>query len=159
MKLSKSMVSVIAIGAVLVSAYALGLVIRQTRTGTRSAVPAARETTDETARQSGPDGRSAKDTPAERARVKEKKAQVLERMGELTKEEQEQFKDKLIQQMGGRRGGKPSGALTPEERRVRRIKTQDPIPAGGPTQDANTPAAPPQSTDPQQSAEKVGGTP
>jgi hypothetical protein len=159
MKLSKSMVSVIAIGAVLVSAYAIGLVIRQARTGTRSAAPAAHEATDAAARRPGSDGRSAKDTPEERARVKEKKAQTLEKMSQLTKEEQKQFKDKLIQQMGGRRGDKPSGGLTPEERRARKIKTQDPIPAGGPTQDANTPKAPQESTDPKQSAEKAGVTP
>jgi len=158
MKLSNTMVSVIVIGAVLVSAYAIGLLIRQVRLGSQSEAPAA-ETTDVAARRPGPDAAPPKDTPAERAQVKEKKAQMLEKMGELTKEEQEQFKDKVIKQVGGRRGGKPSGGLTPEERRARKIKAQGPAQTGGQTQDANTPAAPKESTDPKQSAEKAGATP
>ena len=159
MRLSKSTVSVVVIGAVLVSAYAIGLVIRQVRTGTRSAAPTAIATTDVAARQPGPDAAPAKDTPAERARRKEKKAEALEKMNSLTKEEQEQFKDKVIKQVGSRRGGKPSGGLTPEERQARKIKAQGPSPAGGQAQDPNTATAPKESTDPKQSAEKAGVTP
>ena len=159
MKLSNTMVTAIVIGAVLVSAYAIGLLIRQARTGSRSAAPVAAETTDAAAQRPGPDAASTKDTPAERAQVKEKKAQALEKMGALTKEEQEQFKDKVIKQVGGRRGGKPSGNLSPEERRARKIKVQGPSPAEGQTPDANTPAAPKESADPKQSAEKAGITP
>ncbi len=159
MKLSNSMVLVIVIGAVLVSAYAIGLVIRQVRTGARSAAPVAGATTDGAARRPGPGAAPTKDTPAERAQVKEKKAKLLEKMGELTKEEQEQFKDKVIQQVGGRRGGKGPGSLSPEERRARQIKVQGPSPAGGQTQDPNAPTAPKESANPQQSAEKAGVTP
>jgi hypothetical protein len=159
MKLSHSMVSVIAIGAVLVSAYAVGLLIRQVRLGSgsptqnsalavpsRPAVPAAGETTDVAARRGGPDAGSTKDTSMERAQVKEKRAKTLEKMGALTKEEQEQFKDKVIKQVGGRRGGKTPGNLSPEERQARKMKAQGPSPAGGQTQDANTPTAPKEST-------------
>jgi hypothetical protein len=159
MKLSNSMVSVIMIGAALVSAYAIGLLIRHVRLGSPPAAPVATETTEAAARRPGPDAASTKDTPAERAQVREKKAQALEKMSAATREEQEQFKDKVIKQVGGRRGGKPSGNLAPEERRARKIKAQGPSPAGGPTQDANTPTAPKESTDPKQSAEKAGATP
>ncbi len=159
MKLSHSMVSVVLIGAALVSAYALGLVIRHVRTGARSAAPTAAEATDAAARRPGPDGASTKDTPAERAQMKEKKAQALEKMSAATKEQQEQFKDKVIKQVGGRRGGQAPGGLTPEERQARKMKAQGLSPAGGQTQDANTPTAPKESMDPKQSAEKAGVTP
>ncbi|MCL5280530.1 MAG: hypothetical protein M1376_11550 [Planctomycetes bacterium] len=159
MKLSHSTVSIIAIGAALVSAYAIGLVIRQVRTGARSAAPAAAETTDVAARRPGPQGTPSQDTPAERAQVKQKKAQTLETMSAATKQEQEQFKDKVIRQVGGRRGGQVPGGLTPEERRARKMKAEGPFPAGGQTHDANAPIAPKESTDLQQSAEKAGGTP
>ena len=156
MKLSNTMVSAIVIGAVLVSAYAIGLVIREMRTGGQPAAPAA-ETTEATARP-GP-GTAAKDTPAQRAQVKEAKAETLEKMGTLTKEEQAQFQDKVIKQVGGRRGGRGPGGLTPEERQARKMKVQGPSKAGGEAQDANTPTPPKESTNPKQSAEKAGVTP
>jgi hypothetical protein len=159
MKLSHSMVSVIAIGAALVSAYAIGLVIRHARTGAWSAAPGARETTEGAARGPAPGASPTKDTAAERARVKEKREQMLQTMGSLTKEEQEQFKDKVIKQFGGRRGGKASGNLSPEERQARRMKAQGPPPAEGQTPDANTPTAPKESMNSKQSAEKAGATP
>jgi hypothetical protein len=159
MKLSNSMVSVIVIGAVLVSAYAIGLVIRQVRLGSQPAAPAGAETTAAAAQRPGPGGASTQDTPAERAQVREKKAKALEKMVSATKEEQEQFKDKVIKQVGGRRGGKAPGGLTPEERRARKMKAQGPSQTGGQTQDANAPAAPKESTNPKQNAEKAGVTP
>ncbi len=157
MKLSNSMVSVIVIGAALVSAYAIGLVIRHVRSGAWSAAPAV-EATDGAARRPGPDAPS-RDTPAERAQTKEKKAKALEDMSAATKEQQEQFKDKVIKQVGGRRGGQAPGGLTSEERRARKMKAAGPSPAGGQTQDANAPTAPKESTAPKQSAEKAGVTP
>lgn len=158
MKLSNTMVSAIAIGAVLVSAYGIGLLIRHARTGARLAAPAA-ETTEAVARRPDRSARPTQDTPAERARVKETRKETLEKMGALTKEEQEQFKDKVIKQAGGRRPGKGPGGLTPQERQARKIKAQGPSPAGDRTQDANTPTAPKESTDLKQSAEKAGVTP
>jgi hypothetical protein len=159
MKLSNTVVSVIAIGAALVSAYALGLLIRQVRTGSQAAAPVAAETTEAAAPGSGPGAAPTKGTPAERAQMKEQKAKVLEKMSALTKEEQEQFKDKVIKQVGGRRGGKKPGGLTPEERQARRMKAQGQSTATGETQDANAPTAPTGSPNPQQSAEKAGPTP
>jgi hypothetical protein len=159
MKLSNTMVSVIAIGAILVCAYGIGLLIRQVRTGAQPAAPAAAKTTEAGAQRPGPDASPTKDTAAERARVKEKREETLEKLNAATKEEQEQFKDKVIKQVGGRRGGKGPGGLTPEERRARKIKAPGPSPASGPAQDANAPTAPKESTDPNQSAEKAGVTP
>jgi len=159
MKLSNTMVSVIVIGAVLVSAYAIGLLIRQVRLGSRSGVPAAVQTTDAAAQQPGPGAAATKDTPQERARVRETKAKALEQMSAATKEQQEQFTDKVIKQVGGRRGGKVPGGLTPEERQARKMKVQGPSKAGGEAQDANTPTPPKESTNPKQSAEKAGVTP
>jgi hypothetical protein len=159
MKLSNTMVSVIVIGAVLVSAYAIGLLIRQARTGSPSAAPVVTETTDAAASRLGPGAAPPRDTPAERAQVKETRAKTLEKMSTLTKEEQEQFKDKVIKQVGGRRGGKASGGLSPEERQARKMKAQSPSQAADETQDANTPASPTESTNPKQNAEKAGVTP
>jgi len=159
MKLSNTMVTVIVIGAVLVSAYAVGLVIREVRLGSRPAAPAAVERTEAAAQRPGPDAALTKDTPEERARVKEKKAEMLEKMSAATKEEQEQYRDKVIKQVGGRRGGKGPGGLSPEERQARRMKAQGQSQAGSETQDANTPTAPKESTNPKQSAEKAGVTP
>jgi hypothetical protein len=156
MKLSNTMVSVIVIGAVLVSAYAIGLLIRQVRTGARPTAPVAAETA---APRPGPGAAATKDTPAERAQVKEARTKTLEKMGALTKEEQEQFKDKVIKQVGGRRGGKGPGGLTPEERQARKMKAQSQSKAAGEAQDANAPTSPKESTDPKQSAEKAGVTP
>ena len=158
MKLSNTMVSAIVIGAVLVSAYAIGLLIREVRTGTRPAAPAA-ETSEAAAPRPGPGTAATKDTPAERAQVREARTKTLEKMGALTKEEQEQFKDKVIKQVGGRRGSKGPGGLSPEERQARKAKAQGGSKAAGETQDANTPTAPKESTDPKQSAEKARGTP
>ncbi len=159
MKLSNSMVSVIVIGAVLVSAYAIGLLIRQVRLGSQSGAPAAAKMTEAAAQRPGPDTAPTQDTPAERAQVKEKREKTLEKMSSLTKEEQEQFKDKVIKQVGGRRGGKGPGGLSPEERQARKTKAQRSSQAASERQDANTPTAPKESTDPKQSAEKAGATP
>jgi len=159
MKLSNTMVTAIVIGAVLVSAYAIGLLIRQARTGSRSAAPVAAETTDAAAQRPGPGAAPAKDTPAERAQVKGKRTEMLEKMSSATKEEQEQFKDKVIKQVGGRRGGQGPGGLSAEERQARRMKAQGQSTAAGATQDANAPTSPKESTDPKQSAEKAGATP
>jgi hypothetical protein len=159
MKLSNTMVSVIMIGAALVSAYAIGLLIRQVRLGSPPAAPGAAETTEAAAQRPGPGAAPTQDTPAERAQTREKKAKVLEKMSSATKEEQEQFKDKVIKQVGGRRGGKAPGGLTPEERQARKTKAQRPSEAASGTQDANTPTAPKESMDPNQSAEKAGATP
>jgi len=156
MKISNTMVSVILIGAVLVLAYALGLVIRQVRTGSSPAAPAAAGATDPAAQRPGTG--PAKDTPAERAQAKEMKAKMLEKMDAATKEEREQFTDKVIKQAGGRRGGQGSGGLTPEERQARKMKAQQ-AKAAGEKQDANSPAPSKESTDPKQSAEKAGVTP
>ncbi len=158
MKVSNTMVSVILIGAALVLAYAIGLVIRQVRTGSRPAAPMAAEGTDPAARRPGPGTAPAKDTPAQRAQVKEMRAKTLEKMDAATKEEQKQFQDKVIRQVGGRRGGKGPGGLTPEERQALRMKAQQ-SQAAGATQDANSPTPSKESTDPKQSAEKAGAMP
>jgi hypothetical protein len=159
MKLSNTMVSAIMIGAALVSAYAIGLLIRQVRTGTPAAAPVGAEATKATAPRPGPGAAPTQDTPTERAQIKEKRAKALEQMSGATKEEQEQFKDKVIKQVGGRRGGKKPGGLTPEERQARKMKAQVQSPAAGETPDANAPTGPKESTDPKQSAEKAGATP
>jgi hypothetical protein len=157
MKLSNTMVSVILIGAVLVLAYAAGLVIRQVRTGSTPAAPATAEVMDPAAQRPEPGTAPAQDTPAARAQVKDVRAKTLEKMDAATKEEQEQFTDKVIKQVGGRRGGKGPGGLTPEERQARRMKAQQ-SKAAGEKQDPNAPTPSKESTDPKQSAEKAGAT-
>ncbi len=149
MKLSNTMVSAIVIGAILVSAYAIGLLIRQARTGSQPTAPVAAEASEAAARRArmapGPGGAPAKDTPEQRAQAKEQKAKMLEKMSSLTKEEQEQFKKDVVKQVGGRRGGK--------------MKAQGQAKAAGETPDANTPTPPKESSNPKPSAEKAGATP
>ena len=148
MKLSNTMVSAIMIGAALVSAYAIGLLIRQVRTGSQPTAPVAADA-NEAARQArmapGPGGARTNDTPEQRAQAKEKKAKMLEKMSAATKEEQEQFKKDVIKQVGGRRGGK--------------MKSQGQAKTASEAPDANTPTSPKESSNPKQSAEKAGATP
>ncbi len=148
MKLSNTMVSAIVIGAILVSAYAIGLLIRQVRTGSQPTAPVVAEANEAATRHArmapGPGGAPTKDTPEQRAQAKEKKAKMLEKMSSATKEEQEQFQKDVIKQVGGRRGGK--------------MRSPGQAKAASEAPDANTPTSPKESSNPKQSAEKAGAT-
>ncbi len=146
MKLSNTVVSVIVIVAVLVSAYALGLLIRQARTGgSRVQAPAdvnkpARPTA---VASHGPDAERTKDTPEERAKTQKQRAQAIEKMNAMTPEQKQKFREQIRKQVGGRQPGK-------------KVKGQGPAEGGGHKGDANTPGPPGNQTTTTPSAEKAG---
>jgi len=156
MKLSNTVVSTIVIVAALVSAYALGLLIRQARTGaTRAPAPAeVNNVSRPTAVVSrGPGAGRTKDTPEERAKIKEQKAQALKKMNAMTPEEKQKFREQIRKQVGGRQPGTGPKDFSP----VR----QDPkaggqTGAGGSREDANTPAPPGDGATAQPSVDKAG---
>jgi len=131
MKLSNSVVSIIIVAAVLVFAYGLGLLIRQARTGS-TPVRRAVEVNDAATRRTRPTAARTKDTPEERARLKEEKAKAIEKMSSLTEEQKEKFRSQVARQAGSRRGVKA---------------------------DANTPASPGQSTSTKPSTDKGNSEP
>jgi hypothetical protein len=109
MKVSNTVVSAIVIVAILVSAYGLGLLIRQARTG-RTHVQAPADVNN-TARQTeimarGPGDGRRKDTPEERAKIKDQRTQALEKMKAMTPEERQKFREQIRQQVSGRQPGK-----------------------------------------------------
>jgi FtsZ-interacting cell division protein ZipA len=140
MKVSNTVVSVIVVAAVLVFAYGVGLLIRQARTGGSHGPVSADVNNTTSSRRTGPGTAGAKDTPEERARVKEAKAQAIEKMNSLTEEEKEKFRSQVTKKVGGRRGGKGRQNLSPQERQAQTIQTPT-QPESGHPQDANTPAS------------------
>jgi len=150
MKPSNAIVSVIVIAAVLVSAYALGLVIRQVRTG-RASAPAATDAKKKAAPSppKTPAAARTKDSPEERARTKEERAKAIEKMSSLTEEQKEQFRNQVRKKVGGGRSGRgfPGGSSAsrkPPKSKLPNSSEAPPVP-----KDANTPAAPTEGTEAQ----------
>jgi hypothetical protein len=154
MKLSNTVVSALVIVAVLVAAYALGLLIRQARMG--GARP-ARQVADANGAGAmaaprpamspqGPGASQIKDTPEARAQAKENKAKVLKKMDSLTQAETEQYRNQVRKQVGGRRGGKGSQGLTPEERQAYKPKMQGRSKGGRQDQDGDAATSPTEGT-------------
>ncbi len=122
MKFSNRAVSLIVIVAVLLAASGVGLLIRRARMGNSQAGPQAGAEVDDTSSQSpmsphGLDGRWTADTPEERAKLREQRAQILKKMESLTEEEKEQFRARIRARYSGQRAG-PRGFqnLSPEQR-------------------------------------------
>ncbi len=108
MKSSNTVVTVIVIAAVLIAAYGVGLLIHQARQGD-SPLPAS-SGADANSIESGtadssqrPRPGQTKDTPEARAKLKEKRAEVLEKMESATEEQKAQFKEQVRERVGGRR--------------------------------------------------------
>ncbi len=158
MKVSNTVVSVIVIVAILVSAYALGLLIRQARTGrARVQAPAeangvARPT--EVASRGPGEGRT-KDTPEERAKIKDQKAQAIEKMNAMTPEQKQKFREQIRKQVGGRQPGTGPKDVAPAPQ-GKQTDGQSPSEAGNQKEGASAPAAPDNSTITKPSAEKAG---
>jgi len=108
MKSSNTVVTIVVIAAVLIAAYAIGLVIRQARTG--NAPSEATEANEALIREGtaklshGPEAGRAKDTPQARTQLKEKHAQELEKMNAATDEQKEQFRQQVREGFRDRRG-------------------------------------------------------
>jgi cytoskeletal protein RodZ len=142
MKSSNVLVSVIVIAAVLIFSYAVGLLIRQVRTGDRAAPPpaAGSETPAVAETPPGPGPARTKDTtPEERARIKEQRAKALEQMNSLTEEQQEKVRSQVRQQVGGRRDNAAPGGRSPQLRPAQELKTPSSSPANPVPEDVNSP--------------------
>ncbi|MBM4026642.1 MAG: hypothetical protein FJ280_14755 [Planctomycetes bacterium] len=144
MKLSNTVVSVIIIAAVLVGAYALGLLIRQARLGRLASAPSATGDPSFAGAQAahGPGMPRTKDTPEERAKIKDERAKILETTGSLTEEQKARFRTQVHERVGGRRAGTEVSAPQPPPGPMRRTTVPGPSEAGGPREDVNTPASP-----------------
>ena len=110
MKLSNTVVSVIVITAVLLSVCAVGLLIRQARTGRSEREPQTVTEANDAASQPDmdaslrePGARQEQDDAEQRARLKKEREQVLEKMRSLTEEEQEQFRERIRQRFSSQR--------------------------------------------------------
>jgi hypothetical protein len=164
MRLSNTVVSVLVVTAVLVFAYGMGLLIRQMRTGgshNRSATEAndavaARRTA---ISPPGPGAAQAKDTPEERTRLKEEKAQAIEKMSSLTEEQKEKFRSQVRKQVGGRRSSKGLQDVAPQQRAAQKIRGQSQSEAGRQKEDVNAPALQGESTNTKPSTDKAGSEP
>jgi hypothetical protein len=102
-------VSLIVAAAILVAAYSIGLLVRHGRGAADSSAPPAvagpneADAAPETAamprpgqgREGAPEGRTAEE-------IKQARAEALERMGNLTEEEKQEFRDRIRQRVGGR---------------------------------------------------------
>ena len=132
MKLSNTVVSVIVITAVLLSVCAVGLLIRQARTGRSEREPQTVTEANDAASQPDmaaslrePGAGQARDDAEQRARLKKEREQVLEKMRSLTEEEQEQFRERIRQRFSSQRAESQRGNLSPEEREQMRQKWQN----------------------------------
>lgn len=138
MKSSNTIVTVVVIAAVLVAAYAVGMLIHQARTGNS---PSGNEANNVTVMPHGPGTGRTQDSPEARAKLKEKRAEALEKMESATEEQKAQFREQVRERFGARRDEKPAQAP--------------------PSQPAQAPGTPPSTPDPnaKQSSEGTGSEP
>ena len=156
MKLSNTVVSMIVIAAVLVFAYAIGLLIRQARTGSAH-TPAAREVNEGAFPQRMvPSAARTKDTPEERMRLKEEKVKAIEDMSSPTPEQKEKFRNKVRKQVGGGRSSRGLPNVSPQPGPTQKARKQSQSQAGPARGDANAPVAPGASTSPKPSTDNAG---
>ncbi len=110
------------IAAVLLVAGGVGLLIRRAHTGNSQAGPQTVAGVDDASSQSpmslhGLEGRRTADTPEERAKLKEQRAEVLKKMESLTEEEKEQFRARVSARYSSRPAGRRGFQnLSPEQR-------------------------------------------
>lgn len=133
MKSSNTVVTIVVVAAVLVAAYALGLLIHQARVGdSSSSATSPAEVNEARLRESTanlshePGAGRIQDTQEARAQLKEQRAQTLEKMETATEEEKaevrEQVRDRLSPQssrkmprrLATRRTGTADGPVTPD---------------------------------------------
>ncbi|MGE5296591.1 MAG: hypothetical protein ACM3VT_17360 [Solirubrobacterales bacterium] len=107
MKSSNTVVTVIVIAAVLVAAYGVGLLVQRARQGNSrpatSGVVDANRTSGKAEALQKPGMGQTGDTPESRAKVKEKRAEALEKMESATEQQKKEFREKVREQVGGKR--------------------------------------------------------
>jgi cell division septum initiation protein DivIVA len=145
MKISNTIVSGIVIVAILLSAYGLGLLIRQARTGSGRNQPPV-EARDVTAARPhavvphAPGGPQTGDTAQARAKLKDQRAQDIEKMNSLTAEQKQKFRNQVRKQVGGLREDNGSQSFMSLLQRARKIQEQKRSEASRSEKDVNTPA-------------------
>ncbi|HNS20839.1 MAG TPA: hypothetical protein PKH24_10090 [Sedimentisphaerales bacterium] len=102
MKSPNAIATVILVVAALVAAYAIGLLIRQARVRDSSSLaPEAAEVNETRIREStaaldhAPGTRQSQDSQQARAKLKQKRAEDVEKMQSATEEQKEQFREKV----------------------------------------------------------------
>jgi len=102
MKSPNAIATVILIVAALVAAYAIGLLIRQARVGDSSSLaPGAAEVNETRIREStaaldhAPGTGQSQDSQQAREKLKQKRAEDVEKMQSATEEQKEQFREKI----------------------------------------------------------------
>ncbi|MEN6427160.1 MAG: hypothetical protein ABFE13_17535 [Phycisphaerales bacterium] len=112
MKSSNTVVTIVVVGAVLVAAYAVGMLIRQAKTGNSSSSSSATEVNDARLREAKanlshePGTGRTKETQEAKAELKEKRAQFLEKMESATEEEKAQIREQIRQRVSTQPGQK-----------------------------------------------------
>ncbi|HON90178.1 MAG TPA: hypothetical protein PLS24_03995 [Sedimentisphaerales bacterium] len=112
MKSSNTIVTVVVIAAVLIAAYGVGLLIRQARLGNAPPTVMTDANSPDTASkvvrtEPAPGGGQTKDTPEIRAQIKERRAEMIEKMASATEEEKARFIEQVRTRVGGRRKTQP----------------------------------------------------
>jgi hypothetical protein len=110
MKSSNTIVTIVVIAAVLVAAYAVGMLIHQARTGNSPSGTEANDVRSETAMPHGPGGRT-QDSPEARAKLKEKRAEALEKLESATEEQKTQFREEVRRRFDARPDKRPAQQL------------------------------------------------
>jgi hypothetical protein len=142
MRISNTIVSAIVIVAILVSAYGLGLLIRQARLGAGRGQPPVENRDATVARPPAvvPRGPGTGDTAQARAKLKDQRALDIEKMNSLTAEQKEKFRSQVRKQVGGLREEKRSQDFMALLRRAKKIQEQQRSEASRSEKDVNTPA-------------------
>lgn len=118
MKYANVIITVIVAAAVLIAAYAIGLLVRQARAphaDSQSAVAGANDVTPPIHVGPGQDRMQSvgKPTPAE---VKQQREETLEKMGNLTEKQKQEFREGVRNRFSGGDGRGRYRGLSPEER-------------------------------------------
>jgi hypothetical protein len=129
MRLNRTTLSIIIAAAVLLSAYGVGLLIRQTRTGGRTQ-PQPQPTVI---------GRAGQSTPEQRAKIQEAKIAEMKASRTATPEQKEQFKKDVIRQATLPAARDPNAPLDEKaaQRAITMQRVQSQTKQSPVTQDAN----------------------
>ncbi len=110
MKSSNTIVTIVVIAAVLIAAYAVGMLIHQARTGD---APSGSEANSVTATPHGPGTGRPQDSPEAKAKLKEKRAEALEKLESATEEQKAQFREKVRERFSTGQAPKPAQETSP----------------------------------------------
>lgn len=142
MKSSKPFVTLVIIAAVLIAAYAVGLLIHQIRVDDS---PSGTDANDAQVRQDtaklshAPESGRSKDSPEARAKLKEERAEVLKKMESATEEEKARFREQIRGSLETQKSKTPAGRLS--------------------TRRSQAPAGPSPVQDPNAESERTGSEP